>query len=131
MNNFINVLESSDIDYFEENILNLQCFKDFLYNIDVTYGFYHDYETGLVHVVIKCKGNKYVLMVDFDDNKDDNKFVSIYKSYVSISKSKKHRAFEFLLGRVLMEYFHPAHCSGRLTIHWGKNEMEVKDKEYV
>ena len=126
MNYFINILESNEIDYFEENILNLQCFKDYLYNIDVTYGFYHDYETDLVHVMIKCKGNRYVLMVDFDDNK----LVSMYKSYAPISKSKKHRAFEFLLGRVLLDHFHPAHCSG-LTIHWGKNEMEVKDKEYA
>ena len=46
MNNFINALESNDIDYFEENILNLQYFKDFLYNIDVTYGCYHNHETG-------------------------------------------------------------------------------------
>ena len=122
MNNFINVLESNDIDYFEENILNLQYFKDFLYNIDVTYGCYHNHETGRDHVVIKCKGDRSVLMVDFIDGK----FESMYKLHVAVSKS--HHSFESWLGRVLLEHFHPAHCSG-LTIHWGKNEIEVKDKK--
>ena len=122
MNNFIN-LKNNEMMHFGECILKLQCFEDFLHQIDVTYGFYHDHETGRDHIVIKCKGNRCALIVEFINGK----FESIYKT-AYMYDSKNHCAFEYWLGRVLLEHFRPARCSG-LTIYWGKNEMEVKDKD--
>lgn len=117
MNNFIHSLIS--YKEIEEKItpklLELDGFKDFLYKADVTFGSYKDLETGMDHVVIKCNGNNYVVMVEFADSK----FFSIYKMFQS-----KGQAFEFCLGRVLLEHFYPAHCS-KLFMHWGKNEMEM------
>ena len=120
MNSFIHSL----ISYreLEEEItpklLELDGFKDFLYNIDVTFGSYKDSETGKTHVVIKCDGNEYTLMAEFADGK----FESMYKQYPP--SSKKGQAFEVCLGRALLEHFAPMHCMD-LTMHWGKNELEM------
>ena len=124
MNSFIHSLIS--YKELEEEItpklLELDGFKGFLYRIDVTFGSYKDSETGLDHVVIKCNGNNYVLMVEFADGK----FCSIYKMFQSINK--KGKAFESCLGRVVLEHFYPAHCS-KLFVHWGKNELEMRGEK--
>ena len=77
---------------------------------------------GRDHVVIKCKGDRSVLMVDFIDDK----FESMYKLHVAVSKS--HHSFESCLGRVLLEFpFSPLLRDYHSL--WCKNEMEVKDKK--
>jgi hypothetical protein len=122
MNEFIHdALNYDELDEFEDTILNLHTFKDFLNRINVTYGCYQDTEKYCVF--IKCKGNSYTLFVVFDSN---DKFESICKSY-----HKKDNAFETWAGRVLLHHFNPVqgvHCSD-LNIHWGKHVIDLGDEK--
>ena len=124
MNSFIHSLFS--YKELEEEItpklLELEEFKGFLYNIDVTFGSYKCLEIGKTNVIIKGVGNNYVVVAVFDDGK----FETIFKQFPS--DSKKGQAFEFCLGRVLLEHFYPAHCSN-LFVHWGKNELEMRGEK--
>lgn len=120
MNEFIHdALNYDELDEFEDTILNLHTFKDFLNKINVTYGCYQDADKHCVF--IKCKNNRYTLFAVFNSN---DKFESICKSY-----HKKDNAFETYSGRILLALFRTKVDCSDLNIHWGEYVMDLGDEE--